>query len=145
MRTMGSPGQVSRGRTASNPLKRLVEPMGVEPTASRVRFETRASQRPHRPRQTRKIKTFVVLVWLQHECFRTGTRTEHGQTTGSRYTADGRALLIANLVFFSKPLLHKVFSTAVRELSVSFQRGDGNESGSDNVRICSFTPSREGS
>jgi hypothetical protein len=37
-RTMGSSGQVSRGRTVSNPLKRLVEPMGVEPTASRVRF-----------------------------------------------------------------------------------------------------------
>jgi hypothetical protein len=140
---MGSPGKVSRGGTVSNPLKRLMEPMGVEPTASRVRFETRALHRLHHPGQTRKIRTFVFHIWLQHERDRTDTRTEHGQRTLSRHAADGHALLIAYLVFFSKSLLHKDFSTAVRELSVSFKRGDGHESQSDDVRIYPLASSRE--
>jgi hypothetical protein len=37
------------------------------------------------------------------------------------------ALAIADLMVCSKPGLHKYFSTAVRELSVFFKQGDGNE------------------
>jgi hypothetical protein len=36
------------------------------------------------------------------------------------------ALLIAHLIICSNPTLHKIFSPAVRELSVSFKQGDGN-------------------
>jgi hypothetical protein len=48
-----------------------------------------------------------------------------GQKADSAGVKNGVALLIAYLMVCSNPLLHKYFSIAVRELSVSFQ-GDGN-------------------
>jgi hypothetical protein len=51
----------------------------------------------------------------------------HGQKADNFSFRNGDALLIAHLMVCSNPWPHKDFSTAVRELSVSSERGDGND------------------
>src|SRR6266478_2770270 len=126
---MGSPGKVSRGRTMSNPLRRLVEPMGVEPTTSRVRFQIRARQQQDTTRKLSQIKTYVAECRCLFGYFMHTTALVHGQKAdnlGFVIANETNALLMSHLMVCSNPRLHKYFSTAVRELSVSFLRGDGN-------------------
>ena len=73
------------------------------------------------PKSARDFKVLftarsMVVSTRLHE-FRDKTRTVQRVFTRRNY---GRALLIAHLMLCSNPMLHKVFSTAVRELSVSF-------------------------
>jgi hypothetical protein len=59
--------------------------------------------------------------------FRRTTALVHGQKADSAGVKNSGALLIAYLIVCSNPKPHQYFSTAVRELSVSFEQGDGNE------------------
>src|SRR5262245_59425422 len=112
---MGSPGEVSRGRTLSNPLNILVEPMGVEPTASRVRFQIRAQHQQDTPRKLSQIKTYVAERRRLFGYFTSTMALVHGQKADSASVKSCVAPLIAHLI------LHKTLSTAICELSVSFQ------------------------
>ena len=113
----------------SNPLKNLVEPMGVEPTTSRVRFQIRARQQQDTTRKLSQIKTYVAECRCLFGYFVRTTTLVHGQKADNLelVTAnETNALLMSHLRVCSNHRLHKYFSTAVRELSVSSKRGDGN-------------------
>jgi hypothetical protein len=127
IRTMGSSEKVSRGRILSNPLKKLVEPMGVEPTASRVRFQLRARHGTGITRNFSQIKTHVAEHRRVSRYDMHTTALVLGQKTDSARVKICVAPLIAYLMVCSNPKPHQHFSIAVRELSVSSERGDGIE------------------
>src|SRR5262249_43417170 len=107
-------------------LYQMVEPMGVEPTASRVRFQTRARQLPDTTRKLSQIKTHVAECRCLFVDFRRSTALVHGQNTDNFCVKSCDALLITYLMVCSNSKPNKDFLTAVRELSVSSKRGDGN-------------------
>jgi len=98
--------------------------MGVEPTASRVRFQLRARRFPDTARKLSQIKTHVAECRCVFVDFRRSTALVHGQKADNFSVKSSVALLIAYLMFHCNPKSHKIFSTAVRELSVFFY-GDG--------------------
>src|SRR5262245_57019964 len=102
---MGSLGGVSRGRTVSNPLKKLVEPMGVEPTASRVRFQLRVRQLPDTARKLSQIKTHVAVCRAVFGYFPHDAAVVHGQKADNFSVKSNVALLIAYLMVHCNPKL----------------------------------------
>ena len=103
--------------------------MGVEPTTSRVRFQIRARQQQDTTRKLSQIKTYVAECRCLFGYFMRTTALVHGQKAdnlGFVIASETNALLMSHLMVCSNPRLHKYFSTTVRELSVSFLRGDGN-------------------
>src|SRR3990170_571876 len=101
-----------------SPASRMVEPMGVEPTASRVRFENieQSKSSPYTKNQSFQGASRKVFGFIRRVSARV-----HGQNTDNAtrlfWVRLGEALLIAHLMVCSNPMLHKDFSTAVRELS----------------------------
>jgi hypothetical protein len=113
-----------KGSKVVQPLENLVEPMGVEPTASRVRFQLGARHHTDTARKLSQIKTHVAECRCLFVDFRRSTALVHGQNTDNFSVKSCEGLLIAYLMTYSNPTLHKIFSTTVRELSVFFY-GDG--------------------
>jgi hypothetical protein len=111
-----------KGRVSYPPLLQLVEPMGVEPTTSRVRFQLRARQRQDTTRKLSQIKTHVGECRRLFGYFTHTTALVHGQKADNFSVKSSVALLIAYLMVCSNPKRHQHFSIAVRELSVSFTR-----------------------
>jgi hypothetical protein len=106
----------------------LVEPMGVEPTTSKVRFQIMGRQ------QTFVNKTLQAFQYIRPTMFGfvrhtsalvLGQKADNPGWIFSQRKADAPS--IAHLICLSNLMLHKDFSTAVRELSVSFKQGDGND------------------
>ena len=98
--------------------------MGVEPTTSRVRFQTIGQQQTP---ANKKLQAFQYKSVNMSGLGRPMSALVLGQKADSAGAKSGVAHLIADLMICSNPMLHKYFSTAVRELSVSFKQGDGNE------------------
>ena len=103
--------------------------MGVEPTTSRVRFQIRARQQQDTTRNVSQIRTYVAECRCLFGYFVRTTTLVHGQKADNLELVianETNALLMSHLRVCSNHRLHKYFSTAVRELSVSFLQGDGN-------------------
>jgi hypothetical protein len=118
--------------------------MGVEPTTSRVRFQSGARRSTDTTRKLSQIKTHVAEGSRMSGVNRHTTAPVLGQKADSVGVKSSVAPLIANLEVCSNPLLRENFSTAVREVSVSFKRGDGNESESNYERVYPFALCSEG-
>jgi hypothetical protein len=105
--------------------------MGVEPTTSRVRFQLGAQRSTDITRKTSQFKTYVADYRRNYgansqiAALVLGQKADNLGYVFANWKAN--ALLIAHLMACSNPMLHKNFSTPVRELSVSFKQGDGNE------------------
>jgi hypothetical protein len=103
-----------------NPPCEMVEPMGVEPTASRVRFQNITRHRPDNIGIANQFKTYFAECRHMSAVNRHATALVRGQKADSAGFKTGVALLIAYLMVCCNSMLHKKFSTAVRELSVFF-------------------------
>jgi hypothetical protein len=104
-------------------LYQMVEPMGVEPTTSRVRFQIIGRQ--HTPANNRP-QAFQYITPRMFGFVRHTSALVHGQKADNfRFVVanETNAPLIAPLMCLSNLMLHKDFSTAVRELSVSLHGG----------------------
>jgi hypothetical protein len=105
-----------KGRVSYPRFLQLVEPMGVEPTTSRVRFQIIGRQ------QIFANKTLQAFQYIRLTMFGLVRHTSAlvlGEKADSVGVKSGVALLIAHLMVCSNPTLRKFLSAAVRELSVS--------------------------
>jgi hypothetical protein len=109
-------------RVLNPPFQKLVEPMGVEPTASRVRFQNATRHYTDTTRKASQFKTHVAKHGRLSQGDRHATAPVLGQKADSATVIIGVAPLIAYLMVCSNPKPHQRFSIAVRELSVSFMR-----------------------
>jgi hypothetical protein len=82
--------------------------MGVEPTASRVRFQDVTRHHPDTTRKLRQIKTHVAECRRVFGYFTRSTALVHGQKVDNLSFRSGDALLIEHLMVCSNPKPHKI-------------------------------------